>query len=66
VNHWLHALRPHGVDELVRIVAGVTDECFAASMLKKLGGSDHFVPLPGRDRDVDGAGFRIDDGVKFG
>src|SRR4051812_35417263 len=38
----------------------------AGSVGEKLVGLHHLVPLPRRDRDVDGAAFRVDDGVEFG
>jgi hypothetical protein len=38
---------------------------FATSVLKQLVGNDHFVPLPRRERDVDGATFGVDDDVEL-
>jgi hypothetical protein len=52
--------------EPVRILAGVGDECLATSVLEQLVGIDHVVPLTRRNRDVDGAAFRIDEGVELG
>jgi hypothetical protein len=61
-----HAFAPHPLTKLVRIVAGVTDERFAASVFKQLGRCDHFVPLARRDRDVERPTLGVDDGVEFG
>ena len=65
MNDRLHALAPDGLAEVVRVVAGVADEGLAASVLKQLAGGDHFVPLPLRERDVERAGFGVDEGVEL-
>ena len=36
------------------------------AMGKELVGCDHFVPVPGRKRDVERPAFRIDGGVELG
>ena len=66
VDDRLHSLGSNGLSERVRVVAGVADECLAASVREKLVGGDHLVPLAGRERDVDRPRFRVDDGVELG
>jgi hypothetical protein len=63
MDDWLHSLVAHRLNECVRIVTAIADQCLASRMLEKLRGDDHLMPLTFRDRDVDRSPFRIDDGV---
>ena len=61
-----HPASEDSLQESVRIVAGITDEVSAASVREQLLGGYLFVALAGRQRDVDRARFRVDDGVELG
>ena len=66
VNDGLHSPIADGLKKAIRVVSGVTDERFASGVFEQLIGCHHFVPLPRRERDVDGPPLRVDDGVEFG
>lgn len=62
----LHAVVPNGFAAAIRVVASVGDERLATRMGEELIGHHHLVPLPRRERDVDGPALRVDDGVELG
>ena len=51
--------------EGVRIVAGVADQRFAICLREQLFGDRHLVPLARRQRDVERAALRVDDGMEL-
>jgi hypothetical protein len=51
--------------EGVRIVAGVADQRFAICLREQLLGDRHLVPLARRQRDVERAALRVDDGMEL-
>ncbi len=61
-----HAFVADRLQEAIRVVAGIANERFAASVSKQLVGGDYFVPLPRRERDVEGPALGVDDGVELG
>ena len=63
MNDRLHASVAHGTYEVVRVVAGITNQSLAMCVGKQLLGGYHLVPLPRRQRDVERTCFRVDDGV---
>ena len=61
-------LHPPGADlptEFGGIVARVSKQRLAASVLKQLVGSGHFVSVARRERDVERPTFAVDDDVEF-